>query len=64
MNIFSNFILNKFVTIDDKDPLWRKIKLSKTKKQKKTAFISHTFKMAGLILIITSNMILEIKFHR
>ena len=46
MNIFSNYIPNKFIIIDDKDPPWMteriKIKLSK----KKTTLISHKFQIS------------------
>ena len=63
MNIFSNYILHKFVTIDDKNPPWMNKKI-KNKVIKKTTFISYTFQMARVILIIKSYMILEMKFYR
>ena len=64
MNIFSNYIPNKFVTIDDKDPPWMTERIKNKIIEKKTTFVSHTFQMARPLLITNSYMILEIKFHR
>ena len=63
MNNFSNYIPNKFVTIDDNDPrlITERIKI---KFSKKTAFINHRSLMARLLLITKTYMILEVKFHR
>ena len=64
MNIFSKFILNKFVAIDDMNPPWMtaRIKNKIIKKKVNRKIISHTFDMARLLLITQSYMILEMKF--
>ena len=64
MNIFSKFILNKFVAIDDIDPPWMtdRIKNKIIKKKVNRKIISHTFDMSRLLLITKSCMILEMKF--
>ena len=63
MIIFSNYIPNKFVTIGGKGPPWMTERIE-NKAIKKTAFISHTFQMARVLLITKSYMILEMTFYR
>ena len=62
MSIFSNFIPNEFVAIDDKHPP-RMTQKKKLILFKKSLFISHTFQTAKLLLIARNCAILEIKFH-
>ena len=58
MNIFSNYIPNKFATIDEKVTSWMTERIKNKIMEKKTTFKCHTFTMARLPLIIKNYMIL------
>ena len=56
INIFSDFSPTKYVIVDDKNPLWMAGKM-KNKIVQKTIFISHTLKIAKLLLTTWSHAV-------
>ena len=50
LNIYRNFVLNKLVTFDDKDPVWMNENI-KSKIEAKISFIKNTLRRAGKKLI-------------
>ena len=50
LNIFRNFVPDKYVTCDDKDPVWMNENI-KSKIEAKISFIKNTLRRAGKKLI-------------
>ena len=50
LNIFRNFVPNKYVTFDDKDPVWMNENI-KSKIKAKISFIMNTLRRTGKKLI-------------
>ena len=47
LNVFRNYVPNKYITIDDKNPVWMN-EIIKSKMETKTNYTSNISKMEGL----------------